>query len=290
MRKKAMLIVILLLLCLPIFALAKGTTIISTPATNVFGILILDDNGKAVGASVSNTRTDVNIDWTVEITPISSTHGRIYYKSAAGNWVNSGLGLDLTPFFGTSGNGGAAWYPGDAFDDFADDETDDYYQPSYASWPERYYAHYSTSVIPLPDDERYQSRVGPTGKYAGGGAYKTYKIEYCDALFIEGNYVYVELSYTTVGVRRLYFQRSIFEELYDVPQETLTGVDATLLSDTTARFGPGDMYDIFKEAVLDSGTPLKVFFSEDGWVFAEFHCKKLGTVRGWLPAELVEAN
>lgn len=288
MRKKLMFAVILLLLCLPVIALAKGTTIISTPATNIFGILIVDDTGKAVGSSISNVRTDINIDWTVDITPVTSTQGRIYYKSAAGNWVNSGRTLDLTPYFGTGGNGGAVWYPGGAFDDFAEDETDDYTQPSYAPWPERYYAHYSTSVIPLPENERYQSRVGPTGKYPGGGAYKTYKIEYCDALFIEGNYVYVELSYTTVGIRRLYLQTKIFENLSDVPRENLTGIDATLLTGTTARFGPGDMYDIFKEAALDAGTPLKVFFSEDGWVFAEFKCSKLGTVRGWLPAELVE--
>lgn len=284
-----MLLLILLALLLPALALADGVTIISTPASNVFGIMVLDSDGRSVGTVTTHTNTDTSIEWTVSISPVTSTQGFIYTKNAAGNWINSGRTLNLTPFFGSNNN--TVWYPVDGNNNFnCFDDFDDTSDSALAPWPEMTYAQYSVSVIPLPDDKRYQSRVGPSGTYAGGGAYKTYKIEYCDALFIEGNYVYVELCYTTVGTRRLYFQKSAFQSLYDVPQENLTGHRAVLTSATTARFGPGMRYDDFKEAALSANTPLTVFFSENGWVFAEFSCTKLGVVRGWLPAELVQAQ
>lgn len=86
-------------------------------------------------------------------------------------------------------------------------------------WPKTSYNGVSTTVYPLDSNSRYQSFCGPSKSYHGAGAYKSYKIESIQALFIENGYVYVDLSYTTVGTRRLYFQKKIFTSLSGVPEK-----------------------------------------------------------------------
>jgi len=111
-----------------------------------------------------------------------------------------------------------------------------------------------------------------------------------EALFIEDGYAYVEMTYSTVDRRRLYFATKIFESLSGVPEKKLTGYPAETTAPITPRFGPGNRYDDFEEAAIRSGKKVKVFFEEDGWVFAEFDTSKLGTIRAWLPAEDVKPN
>lgn len=133
-----------------------------------------------------------------------------------------------------------------------------------------------------------QSRCGPSRTYHGAGAYKTYKMTSTQALFTEGSYVLVDLSYTTVGNRRVYFSTNAFYSMKGVPEATLTGYAAHTLAELTPRFGPSASYDPFDEASIPSGTALSVFFEENGWVFAEFECE-LGYVRAWIPVADVEA-
>ena len=156
-------------------------------------------------------------------------------------------------------------------------------------WPEKRYDAKRTSVRDLPSNKRHQSRLGPSKSYHGGGAYKSYKISSIKALFIEDGWVYADLDYSTVGRRRLYFSQSIFTgSLSGVPEADFRGYSARTTASLTPRFGPGSKYDSFDEGKVSSGTLVKVFFEEDGWVFGEFDCS-LGTVRAWIPVEKVKA-
>ena len=99
----------------------------------------------------------------------------------------------------------------------------------------------------------------------------------------------VDLDYTTVGRRRVYFPISAFSGTQNVPEVTLSATPAHTTVDLIPTFGPGMEYDTFDEAAISSGTALSVYFEENGWVFAEF-ASALGTVRAWIPVDQVSAN
>ncbi len=142
------------------------------------------------------------------------------------------------------------------------------------------------------DDEskRYQSFFGPNRKnYHGAGAYKPYKVTSATALFSEGGYVLVDLSYRTVGRRIVYFQAGALTNT-SVREETLTGHAARTSSSVQPYYGPGGVYDAVTDSnravILDANTSVSVFFETNGWVFAEFNCE-LGLIRAWLPVDSV---
>ena len=152
-------------------------------------------------------------------------------------------------------------------------------------------------VVTLPEtqvyfypsgDNRVQSYCGP-GSYHGAGAYKTMLMRYTYALFTDGNYTYMDMDYMTVGHRRVYFRNSAYPANAYVPEFNYAPHSATLTQNVTPLFGPGRDYDTFEEAKLSAGSPLQVFFEEDGYVFCEFNCK-LGAVRAWINASFVQAN
>lgn len=118
---------------------------------------------------------------------------------------------------------------------------------------------------------------------------KTYKIKTMEALFIEDGWVFVDMTYQTVGRRRLYFPKDYFQSLSGVSRKTLTGHSAVTTATVTPYFGPGKNYDNYEKATLSSGTSIQVFLEEDGWVFAEFEAGSLGTFRMWLPVQNVKA-
>lgn len=143
---------------------------------------------------------------------------------------------------------------------------------------------------------RYQSYFGPGKSYPDAGAYKPYKVTSMKALFREGDFVYVDMSYRTVGRRCLYFRANALTN-DDVDERDLVSCSARTTKELQPRFGPGNEYDgVIRtssagktyKVKLRKNTAVEVFFETDGWVFAEFSCE-LGTIRAWIPASQVKA-
>lgn len=167
---------------------------------------------------------------------------------------------------------------------------------SNGSWPVREMDGVGTSLRAFNDQsKRHQSYFGPNRNYPGAGAYKPYKVTSATALFREGDYVLVDMSYQTVGRRCVYFKASALTNA-SVDYVTLSGCPATTVGSVQPKFGPGYEYDdVVKtnnngtttSVVLSKGTRISVFFEMNGWVYAEFG-SILGTIRGWLPADMVQ--
>lgn len=164
-------------------------------------------------------------------------------------------------------------------------------QPSSGgSWPVIRLSGSSTSLKAARDRERrYQSYFGPNRNFPGAGAYKYYKVTGATAFFREGEYVLVDMSYTTVGRRILYFRDTSLTNA-SVEYVNLVSWPAVTTATIQPLFGPGHMYDIVEQnnkgVYIGQGTRVNVFFETNGWVFAEFSCS-LGTIRAWLPADQV---
>lgn len=268
--KRRLCVLLVALLLMPLIAFGETLLIVSTDRS-VQGVMLMDENDEIVGSAVSHAANGDGIDWTLRVVDNGSSQARLYTRDANGNWLRTDKIYQMSSFFGYTA------------------QTQAPTSIPKLAWPRSSYQGISVSVYPLPEDERYQSRCGPGRSYHGAGAYKTYKISSIKALFIEDGYVLVDLDYTTVGKRRLYFQTNIFTGLKGVPEATLTPYPAKTTCALTPRFGPGNAYNDFQEAEIGSGTSLSVFFEENGWVFAEFDCA-LGPVRAWIPVESVEAN
>ncbi|MCI5957405.1 MAG: hypothetical protein MRZ54_10515 [Clostridiales bacterium] len=269
--KRRLCILLVALLLAPLAAFGETALLVISTERSVQGVMLMDEKDEVVSSTISQAENNDGIDWTLRVTDNGSQQATLYTRDANGNWLRTGRTYQMSSFFGY-----AAPTP----------------QPAAApeaSWPQASYDGIPVSVYPLPEDERYQSRCGPSRSYHGAGAYKTYKISSIQALFIEDGYVLVDLDYTTVGRRRLYFQTKIFTGLGGVPQVTLSSYSAKTNCALTPRFGPSNVYNDFEEAAIGAGTSLSVFFEENGWVFAEFDCE-LGPVRAWIPTENVEAR
>ncbi len=189
-------------------------------------------------------------------------------------------------------------------------------------WPVRSLDGVRTTLRELSDpDGRHLSYCGPANEYPDGGAYKPAKVSKMTALFREGNFVFVDMSYKTVGKRCLYFKASSLSDPNpNVERISLQGYEAETTQVLVPLYGPGSEYNTVTQLVaskyegwsiedlasafggsyetsqalqptkttiyLDAGTALSVYFETDGWVFAEFHCS-LGDIRAWLPADSV---
>jgi hypothetical protein len=143
-----------------------------------------------------------------------------------------------------------------------------------------------TGVFSIEEELEYKrvmAYLGPSRNYAETAAYKPDKMARTDGLFIEGSYVFVDMNYPSVGVRRTYFTRGTFKSTGSVPEVTLIGYPAVTTQSTEARYGPGSIYDPFPEASVAAGTALTVFFEEDGYVFAEYEAG-FELVRAWIDA------
>lgn len=269
--KMAFLFLLVLMTAIPLACMAEAYLVVSTDVS-VENVALMDEDGQSLSRVISSEQHSDRIDWTLLVHGGSDeSRATLYERDSAGNWNRTSKSFDLSALF----TGGSQTVQAPSVT-----------AASAAKWPVDPYQAYSTSVYPLPQDERYQSRTGPSRTYHGGGAYKTYKISSIKALFIEDGYVLAELDYTTVGRRRLYFAERIFQNLSGVPEVTLTSYGAKTTVPLTPYFGPGTKYNSFDEAAISANTALDVFFEEDGWVFAEFD-SALGPVRAWIPAESI---
>ena len=154
-------------------------------------------------------------------------------------------------------------------------------------WPTYNLVKHSLNPVIKWESYRAQSYSGPSRNYSQVGAYKPYKISRADGLFIEGSYVLVDMNYTTVGVRRVYFTRGTFHSTSGVPEITLNGYPAVTTESVLPRYGPGGVYDPYEDASVGPNTKLTVFFEEGGYVFAEFEAS-FQLVRAWIKASSVE--
>ena len=166
------------------------------------------------------------------------------------------------------------------------------------SWPEEDLSGVSTALkSSLYEEFRYPSYFGPGKSYPDAGSYKPYKVTSMKALFREGDFVYVDMNYRTVGKRCLYFKANALTN-DDVDELDMEAYSARTTKELQPRFGPGKEYDGVIRTTYDGktykvkvrkGTSVEVFFETDGWVFAEFSCE-LGTIRAWIPANQVKAD
>lgn len=172
---------------------------------------------------------------------------------------------------------------------------------SHGSWPVIELNGTSTSLKSFSDSsKRHQAQFGPGKQYPDAGAYKPAKATSVIALFKEGDYVCVDMTYTTVGRRCVYFKASMLSNA-SADEISMNSYSAQTKTEIQPMFGPGQIYDPVVQKVVKDGktltysvtipakTSINVFFENKDWVFAEFSCA-LGTIRAWIPADQVEAT
>lgn len=169
---------------------------------------------------------------------------------------------------------------------------------------------------------REQSFAGPTRQYALSGAFLSRRVNKATALLREGDAVLVDLEYAN-SKRFVYFEKDSLTSA-DVAEEKLEGVEAKTKSAVwPVYYGPGKDYDIVtqraasrfadwplsileelfggdeakirraqKDAIhwvgLEAGTPVKVFFEANGWLYVEPSSCSIGLARFWIPADAAE--
>jgi len=164
------------------------------------------------------------------------------------------------------------------------------------SWPRKSMIGTNTSLRRLKkDSDRHQSFFGPGKQYPGAGAYKPHKATSVTAFFTEGDYVYVDLIYPSVGRRCLYFSKSSLSGV-TVEEFDSLAYPAKTTNDIQPLYGPDTKYDKVCETtksgktvsvIIPANTDIFVFFESNSWVFAEFS-SHIGMIRAWLPSKFVK--
>ena len=168
-----------------------------------------------------------------------------------------------------------------------------------APWPVKTYYGVGVGVSYPPNNQnvKRQAYYGPNPyTYAGAGAFKARSVQNAVALFREGDFALVDFYYPSMGKYCVYFQ---IQDLTtrNIDQETLTAYPAAVTAEIQPMMGPGYDYRPMEEltpsrnvrqVLLTRGMRVNVLFEMNGWVFAEFSCA-IGTVRAWLPANMVES-
>ncbi len=141
-------------------------------------------------------------------------------------------------------------------------------------------------------ENRITARSGPGQPYQDVGSYKTIKITYMDAYFIEhgtgGNWVYVDLTYRDGMYRRMvYFRVGDLNVDEDIPMISFSPVAAKTTEAITPLMGPSIAYDVLDDVTLRKGAKVNVLYQDGDYSFAEFSAGGKKT-RGWLPTNLLE--
>ena len=156
--------------------------------------------------------------------------------------------------------------------------------PGPVPWPTYTLKTYKLTVADTTSNK--MSYSGPSKNYSEAGCYVPSVMARTDGLFVEDRYVLVDMNYTSIGLRRVYFRCGIFKSTYNVPEAALTRYPAVTTQEVTAWYGPGTKYNKFPEASLGANAPITVFFEEDGYVFAEYDTA-FRLVRAWIDAAYV---
>jgi hypothetical protein len=150
-------------------------------------------------------------------------------------------------------------------------------------WPTYVLRKHPLDPVQKNESDRVMGYLGPSRNYAETDSFKPNGIKRADGLFVEGDFVCVDMNYPSVGVRRVYFYRRVFQSTGSVPETTLVGYPAVTTDSVLPRYGPGSVYDPFPDASVGPDTPLSVFFEESGYVFAEYEVDD-EVVRAWIVA------
>ena len=140
------------------------------------------------------------------------------------------------------------------------------------------------------DDEakRVYSFTGPNKTYCSSGGYKPYKQRKITVYFEEANWILADVVYQTAEERVVFLPKYSFDNLGSVPSvSNLEYYEGITTSDATPSWGPAERFNSVPSLKVSSGTKIKVFFQENGFVYAEYDCAK-GKTRMWLPANTVE--
>ncbi len=274
MKRTLALLLLLAVLVAAAAAAAEPARFVIVLDNGPTGVVLMDESGNSLSTVLSSTVSGDQTYWMLSVTDQSADKALLYTRDVSGNWLNTGVTYDMEMIF-LGGSSGARPSASSA------PNGSEKPWPVYDVLPQ-----YDVTIRPVDGEKRVQSRCGPGDTYHGAGAYKPYKVTSTAALFAEGGYLLVDMDYTTVGHRRVYFLTGAFSGTGEVPEAALDGYDARTTGDLTPLFGPGGDYDVFTEAAILAGTHLLVYLEENGWVFAEF-ASDLGTVRAWLPADQI---
>ena len=140
------------------------------------------------------------------------------------------------------------------------------------------------------DGFRVYSYTGPSKTFVPSGGYKPYKQRKITVFFEEDNWVLADVLYQTAEERVVYLPKSSFDSIGNIPVVTELGYYiGTVTTNVEPSWGPDNRFNSVKSLMINEGTKAKVYFQENGFVYAEYECEK-GTVRMWLPANSIEIN
>lgn len=140
---------------------------------------------------------------------------------------------------------------------------------------------------------RIYSKVGPGNDFVPTGGYKPGKLRKVTVYFEEAGFVLADVLYQSVEERFVYLPAYGFESIGNIPSvSSLDSFDGVASDRIVPSWGPDNRFNSVNALAVEAGTPIKVFFQENGFVYGEYTCGK-GTVRMWLPADhidLADAN
>ena len=137
---------------------------------------------------------------------------------------------------------------------------------------------------------RVYSYTGPGKTFVPSGGYKPYKQRKITVFFEEDGWVLADVQYQTSEERVVSLPKYSFDSIGNIPTVSrLEYYTGTTTASITPSWGPDNRFNSVSSLVVEKGTKLKVFFQENGFVYAEYVCTK-GTVRMWLPANNVEVK
>ena len=137
-------------------------------------------------------------------------------------------------------------------------------------------------------EQRVPYYIGPGKTYVLAGGYLPAKQVKITAYYEENGWVLADVQYKTIEERMVYLSRNSFDSIGSIPAVNDLGYyEGTTTSNITPSWGPDNSFNSVKSLMIDKGTSVKIFFQENGFVYAEYKCS-MGNVRMWLPANNIE--
>ena len=155
-----------------------------------------------------------------------------------------------------------------------------------------------------PYVERIRPQCGPGNEYkvfssmsGSTSLYKPSQIDWMEARFVSGNWVYVEFSYAG-NSRGGWFQQNLFN--CSVPWTSIISFDmysgglyGTTVKSVTPYNGPGYNYGDYPSCSLSSGESIYALMEYNGWYYCRFynnHSNNYGQIWLWVPTSSVRLN
>ena len=134
------------------------------------------------------------------------------------------------------------------------------------------------------------SYLGPGKTFVGSGSYQSDKLKEIIVYFEEDGYVLADVQYQTVDERYVWLPAGHFGYTKGIPSVSkLKYYTGTTTADIKPNWGPAGKYRQYNNLAINKGTEIKIFFQENGFVYAEYSSGK-GKARMWLPANKIKIN